>query len=59
VAQHAVPPADVIVLPHVVAAQVELQAKFEGGLSYFSLDELTSRRFQFGFDMVNLHRPTM
>jgi len=41
-----------------IAAQVELKAKLESSSSYFRFNTLSSRRFQHGFDRVNLHRPT-
>ena len=37
---------------------LNLKAKFESGLSYFSFKRFSSRRFQSGFDRVNLHRLT-
>ena len=40
---------------HDVAAQVEV----ESSVSHFSLNTLSSRRFQRGFDSFNLHRLTM
>ena len=40
---------------HGVAAQVG----FESSMSHLSLNTLSSRRFQLGYDRVKLHRPTM
>jgi hypothetical protein len=34
------------------------KAEVESGSSHFSFNTLGSRRFQLGFDKVNLHRPT-
>jgi hypothetical protein len=40
--------------------QLNLKANLESSLSYFSFKRLliTYRRYQRGFDRVNLHRPT-
>jgi len=38
---------------------LNLKAKFEGDSSNFSLKALRFRRFQVGFDRVNLHRPAL
>ena len=41
-----------------VAAQVEFESKVSKWSITFQLQALSSRRFQPGFDRVNLHRPT-
>jgi hypothetical protein len=37
---------------------LNLKAKVESSLTYFSLKALSDRRFQLGFDRVNVHWPT-
>jgi len=41
-----------------VAAKLNLKAKVESSISLFQFQVLGSRRFQHGFDRVNVHRPT-
>ena len=45
-------------LPSVKRRNLNLKPKLESSSSYFSCQALSSRRFQRGFDRVNLHRPT-
>ena len=39
--------------------KLKLKAEVESSISHFSFNTHRSRRFQRGFDRVNLHRPTM
>ena len=41
-----------------VAAQVEFDSRILKQFIIFGCEEISSRRFQVGFDRVNLHRPT-
>jgi hypothetical protein len=38
--------------------KLDLKAALESRISHLSFNTLRSRRFQLGFDRVNLHRPT-
>ena len=48
----------VVVLPSLKRRKLKSKAKLESSSSYFSFKALSSRRFQLGFDRVDLHRPT-
>jgi hypothetical protein len=41
-----------------VAAQLEIESNVKNQFISFQFHALNSRRFQHGFDRVNLHRPT-
>jgi len=44
---------------HGVAAQIKFESKNLKAVHHISVQALSSRRFQHGFDRVKLHRPTM
>jgi len=43
---------------HAVAAQVEIESKSLKQMTVLQLQVLDYRRFQHGFDRINMHRPT-
>jgi hypothetical protein len=45
--------------PSVYRRKWDLNAKLESSLSHFIFNTLSSRRFQRGFDRVNLHHPAL